>query len=235
MRRVLSPSDFGIIRRKMIKIQKLPAPAVIVENGPGWTEALLAKIATGQKPTDAERSKYRRADIKKTLLEETHGKCAYCESKLRHIAYGDVEHIVPKSSTPALSFCWPNLTLACDICNTNKSDFRGNHDTFVDPYSVDPSSVFYFAGPLLMARPTCEAAAATERLLDLNRSDLFEKRREKIKNLAAQVEVYARTQDPTLKAILRRDIEDHETSADKEYAGLARQFLRELLEKNPNL
>ncbi|WP_422650097.1 HNH nuclease domain-containing protein [Cupriavidus sp. H18C1] len=215
----------------MIKIDKLPEPPVLVENSKNWTSTLLARIAAGERPTDAEKSRYRHAEIKAVLLEETDGKCAYCESKLRHIAYGDIEHITPKSTTPALSFEWRNLTLACDICNTNKSDFLGDHDTFVDPYSTDPTTVFFFAGPLLMARAACEAAAITERLLDLNRPELFEKRKEKIRNLAAQVEVYARTQDPDLKAVLRRDIEKHETSSDKEYAGLARQFLREFLEQ----
>src|ERR1700722_9410453 len=105
----------------MIKINKLPAPAILVEKSTEWTNALLEKISKGEKPTDAESNRYRHAKIKQALLDETHGKCAYCESKLRHIAYGDIEHVVPKSVRPELSFDWQNLTLACDVCNTNKS------------------------------------------------------------------------------------------------------------------
>jgi uncharacterized protein (TIGR02646 family) len=59
--------------------------------------------------------------------------CAYCESKLRHITYGDIEHIVAKAVDQSRTYDWTNLTIACDVCNTEKSDEEG----LVDPYTED--------------------------------------------------------------------------------------------------
>ena len=35
--------------------------------------------------------------VKDALREAQHGKCAFCESKISHIAHGDVEHFRPKA------------------------------------------------------------------------------------------------------------------------------------------
>src|SRR5437660_11067609 len=105
----------------MIKLSKTDEPAVLIERKADWTRTLVEKGARGEEPSDGEKNRYRHPDIKQALIAETHGKCAYCESKLLHITYGDVEHIVPKSAKIELSFQWKNLTLACDRCNTNKN------------------------------------------------------------------------------------------------------------------
>jgi uncharacterized protein (TIGR02646 family) len=41
-------------------------------------------------------SVYGAKSVKKTLLTAQHGKCAFCESKFEHVAFGDVEHFRPK-------------------------------------------------------------------------------------------------------------------------------------------
>ena len=99
-------------------------PKVLQDKAQQWTEELLAVLARGEKPTDAIKGRYRHPDIKNAIKVETSDKCAYCESKITHIAYGDIEHIIPKSKVPARAYEWQNLTLACDICNGNKGDFR---------------------------------------------------------------------------------------------------------------
>jgi uncharacterized protein (TIGR02646 family) len=104
----------------MIKLLKGDKPQVLKDNAATWGKTLVDKKARGEKPTDPDKARYRHPDIKVALIAETHGKCAYCESKLLHIAYGDIEHITPKSVKIELSVEWQNLTLACDRCNTNK-------------------------------------------------------------------------------------------------------------------
>lgn len=74
----------------MIKLQKGPEPNVLQADAERWTAELLA---AGDK-AKAKNSRYGHPDVKAALIAETNGKCAYCESKLLHIAYGDVEHIV---------------------------------------------------------------------------------------------------------------------------------------------
>lgn len=205
----------------MIKLEKGDESDILSENAQQWTRAILRKYAEGDAPSRTEKSRYNHPDIKHALVAETHGKCAYCESKLRHVAYGDIEHIVPKYDDPAKWFSWANLTLACDICNTKKSHAPVTEETFIDPYEVDPEEHFWQMGPIVYSRPGCDAAALTERLLELNRAELVERRHERITGLMRMLEAFERCGDRDLKNLLWEDFTS-ETQAHNEYAALAR-------------
>ncbi len=71
---------------------------------------------------------YAAPDVKQTLKDMQHGKCCFCESKITHIAYGDVEHFRPKKAVlqdgqlerPGyywLAYTWENLLFSCELCN----------------------------------------------------------------------------------------------------------------------
>jgi uncharacterized protein (TIGR02646 family) len=73
---------------------------------------------------------YAHRSVKQALIEAQHGKCAFCESKVTHVASGDVEHFRPKKGyrqrkgdplgRPGyywLAYEWSNLFFACEICN----------------------------------------------------------------------------------------------------------------------
>ena len=214
----------------MIKLQKGEEPEILARNAERWTEVVVGKIDVGQAPTKSERSRYNHVDIKRALVAETHGKCAYCESKLRHISHGDIEHVIPKSKNPTKWFSWPNLTLACDVCNTNKSEAQVDGDVFIDPYEVDPEEHFWQVGSMVWARPGCDAAALTERLLDLNRADLVEKRGERIAGLMKMIESIERCKNGDLKQLLWEEFAA-ETGAHREYAALSRAIVQLVREK----
>ena len=68
--------------------------------------------------------------MKNALITAQQGKCAFCESKVRHIAHGDVEHYRPKGGVRQsdgdaleqpgyfwLAYGWGNLFFACQVCN----------------------------------------------------------------------------------------------------------------------
>jgi 5-methylcytosine-specific restriction endonuclease McrA len=205
----------------MIKLQKGPCPVILQNNRAGWTAALIAAIAAGRSPTKTERGRYNEASIKASLVSETHSKCAYCESKLRHVAYGDTEHIAPKSADPNHWFDWSNLTLACDRCNTNK----GEHTDVIDPYVVDPEDYLWFAGALVFGRPGSDDGMLSERRLKLNRDDLLERRSERLKGLVIQLDRISRVQNPAVRDALKSDFLE-ETTDDKEYAAMAREIVR---------
>lgn len=213
----------------MIKLTKGPEPAVLTDNFATWTHTLTQKSAQGVAITSADKAHYRHKDIKSALLTETSGKCAYCESKLRHITYGDIEHIVPKSSDIALTFKWENLTIACDVCNTNKSDHFADSDEFVDPYTVSPEDHFFFSGPFIFPKGASERAKLTESRLQLNRAELLERRKERMEYLHSLIEIYCRTTNHSLKQILLNDIVNQETAHDREYAALSRRFIADAL------
>jgi uncharacterized protein (TIGR02646 family) len=205
----------------MIKLSKSEKPPVLIENETEWTKTLAEKKQRGEEPTETEKTRYRHPNIKQALIAETHGKCAYCESKLLHIAYGDVEHIVPKSAKIELSVEWENLTLACDRCNTNKK----THEGLIDPYTVDPKDHFHFVGPFVFARPNSDAGKLTETTLDLNRGELFERRGDRIKALRELIDTMERTADENLKTVLKQDIKKNELGDEVEYAAISRAFV----------
>ena len=209
----------------MIKLEKIEEPDILAQNAAQWTEVVVTKIDNGEEPTRTERSRYNHREIKEALLQETNSKCAYCESKFRHVTYGDVEHVVPKSNVPAKWFDWQNLTVACDVCNTNKSDAPVDGESFIDPYDVDPEQHFWHIGSTVWAKPGCDAAALTERLLDLNRVDLVERRAERLRNLMRMLEVVERCQKEELKKALWEEFVA-EAGSQREYAALARSLMQ---------
>jgi uncharacterized protein (TIGR02646 family) len=211
----------------MIKLKKTSAPKILVDKEATWTKTIVDRISKGEKPTETERTRYRHPDIKKALISETFGKCAYCESKLLHIAYGDIEHIHPKSEDANNIFKWENLTLACDRCNTEKGIIR----SIVDPYINEPSNFFEFLGPMVIPDPKNEIAVVTERSLKLNRLELMERRSDKIKYLASQLLILSHTKNQELKDVLRKDLLLNETSESQEFAATARSFLKTMIGK----
>src|ERR1700730_8172550 len=147
----------------MIRLIKGEKPDILVRNGQSWTQELLSALAKGKDINAARKNRYNNRAIKTELLKETGEKCAYCESKFRHVTFGDIEHITPKDSSPELTYEWSNLTIACDVCNTNKGAKVG----FIDPYVDDPTTRFKFRGPMICAVPTDETAKMTVLVLDL--------------------------------------------------------------------
>jgi len=163
----------------MRRLEKIAPPGVLVRQGATWTQALVEHERRGSTPSDAELRRYNHPDIKNALLEECRGKCAYCESKFRHVAYGDIEHITPKKHGATYYFCWDNLTIACDVCNT----LKGCRSDLLDPYVDDVDSAFYILGPMLFATAGDDKALATEAQLKLNRIELLERRKARLSYL----------------------------------------------------
>lgn len=74
---------------------------------------------------------YGHKTVKSALKKAQNDKCCFCESKVTHISYGDVEHFRPKAAyknkksdkvtkKPAyywLAYEWTNLLFSCQICN----------------------------------------------------------------------------------------------------------------------
>jgi uncharacterized protein (TIGR02646 family) len=127
----------------MIRVHKPAAPAVL--SGRGVTEARKLCAAhdsspgdyrTGKRKFRLKRSIYAHQTVKAALLEAQHHKCAFCESRVTHIAYGDVEHYRPKAGYQQregdalrrpgyywLAYSWDNLLFVCQLCNQER---KGN-------------------------------------------------------------------------------------------------------------
>lgn len=217
----------------MIRLAKGPVPAVLLANAHAWNDAIQRRAADGEEPTPAEKTKYRHPDIKAALVNETSNKCAYCESKLQHIHHGDVEHIVPKSLDISKIFDWDNLTLACEICNQNKSNLDPNANEIIDPYRVDPAIHVHFQGAFVFPLGTAKGTS-TIAILDLNRPRLIEERAERLKYLMGILDNVLRSDLPlAVRRSILKNFFERDASSKESFCKMASDALSALVNRLP--
>lgn len=210
----------------MIKINKLPKPKILQENDKVWTAEYLNALQNKTLLTDKIKNRYNNDEIKQTLIEETHGKCAYCESKLKHISFSDIEHILPKSQRPDLYVEWSNLTISCEICNRiNKKDYYNPNDPLLNPILDIPSEHLMSLGAILYKIPGSRKGEISISILDLNRTELIERRTEKLNSFAMLVDKYSTETNEKIKALLKEEI-IRESSENSEYSFMLSSYLK---------
>jgi uncharacterized protein (TIGR02646 family) len=116
----------------MIRIHKpSEPPAVLREHGPRLLAEVCRLVELGEVASLRFDSMiYGAAEVKEHLKAIQHDKCCFCESKISHVAFGDVEHFRPKKAVRQadeqperkpgyywLAYEWSNLYLACEECN----------------------------------------------------------------------------------------------------------------------
>ena len=211
----------------MRKINKLKKPQILVTYAVKWTQEYCSCLSAGQKPSEEVASRYKHPTIKATLEQETHEKCAYCESKIKHVTYGDIEHILPKNkdARPDLYVEWTNLTLACEQCNrSGKRTYYSPQLLLINPYIDDPEQHFNDIGPLIMPVPGDNRAYVTRNVLQLNRAALVERRIERITLVEPLLTSWAKEQDIVVKELLEQELHD-QYSEDKEFSSTIKAYL----------
>lgn len=216
----------------MIALKKLPEPSVLSENKAQWTaqykEAKKEAEATGGRISDAIKARYQDSEIKKQIIAETNGKCAYCESKILHTSPGDIEHIKPKSQFEDDIFEWNNLTLSCSECNRRKSDNYDPELVLINPYETDPESHLVACGSRIVGFDDIGDMAVE--LLELNRVHLLEKRSDRLANLNAKWNEVKGAPNPTLKKLRLKQLVRIMESREEEYVMVSRAFVKPLLD-----
>lgn len=198
----------------MIRVKTKPAtpPAVLTTDGAVETAGLCAAYERdrtayrdGTKTFDFKSAIYGHDTVKEALKLAQHGKCAFCESPITHVQYGDVEHFRPKKGflrggrlvRPGyywLAYDWDNLLLACQICNqrhkrnafpllrgsrrarSHLGSIAGEKPVFIDPAHEDPMNDIGFREHVPCARNRSVRGRRTIRGLGLARRDLMEVR-----------------------------------------------------------
>ncbi len=212
----------------MIKMTKIEKPSVLEENEDEWRGLFLAYKAGDKSISSTIENKYAHKEIKKAIIKETDGKCVYCESKILHISFGDIEHILPKSELPEKCFEWSNLTLACTVCNNKKRDFYDEQNLLIDPYIDNPDEHFYYAGPIIFN--LTDRGNLTKIKIDLNRPDLMENRIKHLKDLDGFIMQIQNTQYQDLRNALLEDLRKKAYHTE-EYSKMTKDFLNVLEEK----
>lgn len=209
----------------MIKVNRTAKPTVLVRNEATWTKAIRSAKTPQAKDTAIE--KYRHQEIKSALVKMFSGKCAYCESKISHIDYGDIEHFKPKSKYPLEAVKWENLLLACKRCNgaEYKSDefpSKQKGGWLINPCTDEPDTHFRFEfdvqARLAVVFGKTTRGDTSEKIYGLNKPDLLKQRSVQIRRLIALARYYAA--DGTVKNLL-----DEAAKGESEYAAFARMVL----------
>lgn len=170
---------------------------------------------------------YKYPENKKALQIASYEKCMYCESKITHVYFGDVEHIKPKSIFPEDEFNWENLGFVCAKCNNAKGDKYHAECPYIDPYQEDPSNFFIARDCLIAERRGDERAEITKMDIDLNRAGLVERRKERLDAIQKFVSNAFSKNNQTLKNFAIRELKK-EALPNSEYSF----FVRSLLERH---
>lgn len=118
----------------MIRIHKPQAPYILRTRGVTErrrnSQRYTRDFNAFMRDIEFNSSIYGHETVKQALRQAQHEKCCYCESKISHVDYGDVEHFRPKGgyqqqfSDPLqqpgyywLAYDWDNLYLSCTLCN----------------------------------------------------------------------------------------------------------------------
>lgn len=219
----------------MIHVVRKPCPDILAKKAAAWTAALLqARTNEAANPCaetktareNAEK-KYNQKAIKEALKDMFFGKCAYCESHIVHIDYGDIEHFRPKTLYPECCFDWDNLLLGCTVCNNNKlAQFpTAPEKQLINPTNELPENYFDFEydgyTQLANVLPKNSRGEETEKILRLNRSDLLKNRSNEIKKIVA-IAIFAQRGNTDALFLLRESCESK-----SQYAAFSRAIARE--------
>lgn len=213
----------------MIRLQRREVPDHLAQRIAQRTQRFLALREAGETIPENLATAYKDPEVKLLLREETADKCAYCESKIPHVDYGDVEHLISKAARPDLRFEYTNLTYACGVCNTKKGDYNDEQTPLLNPYIDDIERHLLAVGPMVMRLPTSDRGLVTQKRLDLNRGALVERRTERLEAIGTLMDQVARASIPAIREVLLDQVRQ-ECDADKEYAFVARSFVSRTLE-----
>jgi len=206
----------------MIAITRSQKPSILERKEQDWLASLCQAVTKTEKENAT--NKYQHPEIKTALHTLFHGKCAFCESKIKHVSDPHIEHYRPKSKFPDLTFAWDNLLLACGVCNSAK--YKGDRfpeanegGPYINPCTDNPEDHFQFVydkrAKLASVYGKTKRGETTEKELGLNRYDLRTYRSKQIEMLVC-IASYAQT-DPDAQKLL-----DEAKQANAEYAAFAR-------------
>lgn len=202
----------------MIRIEKNPAPARLASKAKDWTTQALSTTPGPERQSLIRKLLNSDKSIKAALLREAAEKCAYCESTMRHVSPGDLEHIIPSSNRPELAFEWKNMILCCYWCNTWKGNYYKEELLLVDPTRDDPNEHLIFCCLHLLGKT--DRGAKTCEQLQLNRNELLQTRKERVDRLMPLIQMIIREENVERKALLVSELRN-ETSKTNPHSKIA--------------
>jgi len=245
----------------MIRVHKpSAAPTVLTTRGAAETkkhceeyERHRSEYRSGKKTFAFERSIYGDPTVKNALSTAQHGKCAFCEAKITHVQYGDVEHLRPKAGfrrggslvRPGyywLAYDWNNLLLACQICNqrhkrnafplvkgslrvrSHLGSIHKEKPKFIHPGEEDPTAEIGFRDHVPYPKNGSARGRATIHGLGLARRELMEVRADLLAKVRA-IRDLLRILPPGPERQQAEEILRKAQQDEAEFAAMVRSFL----------
>jgi len=209
----------------MRNVSKLAPPSLLIRNKESWDRAIA------ERNNDYNRTRYRDAQIKQLLLEETKGKCVYCESKVGHNCPGDIEHKIPTSIRLDLIFDWDNMTIACNECNRRKLNYYDPDWMFLDPNIDDVESRIQHLGPLVFNQPGDKRSEITVRILEVDKIDarraLIARKIEKLEQTKNLIERIVLERNQIIRNFMLSELQES-CSIAAEFSGMTRAYVTDL-------
>lgn len=182
----------------MIHLQRPPKPIKLTED--------LQTELTEKFKADKNQDVWNKSFLRTALLDMSHGKCCYCETRINEgPAYMHIDHFKPKSIYPDEVVNWDNLFPACGDCNSEKTDHDTVKKPILNPCEDDPRQFFYLSQAFYKSidRNPGSIANLTINVLDLN--DLDKKCKVRYKVMAElvkkldEIALFARANRETLQ------------------------------------
>lgn len=200
----------------MIRIKKKETalvPEILATRGKAEIISFNERYDNGEREfesKDFDSKIYGHDEVKKSLIKIQDYKCCFCESKIGHISYGDVEHFRPKAgwvqndekiNKPGyywLSYQWNNLLLSCQKCNqrykknyfpllpystraiSHNDDIKSEQPLFINPADEEAEAFITFNEEIPKAVDDNERGNETIKKLGLDRELLNEQRRNRL-------------------------------------------------------
>lgn len=211
---------------------------------------------TGKQKFEFKGSIYRHSSVKKTLKIAQHSKCCYCESHIKNYSTIDhfrpktsVRNTKQSERKyPGyywLAYEWDNLYLSCASCNSHKNDIfplsnpqdcatshksKLSQETpsLVDPGNENPQDFITFEGAIAIGiDSSTERGKTTIDVIQLNRSELIEKRLKRLQILKTLIKCVDTAKKNTNNSELQKIAKQSEklietlTSAEEEFLAAA--------------
>ncbi len=119
------------------------------------------------------------------------------------------------------------MTLSCSECNRRKGDYYDSSCMFLDPYIDDVESLLIHLGPIVLSKgdnPRCEITIRILELDSKSRSQLVDRKYEKLENVRNLIARIHSTTNTTLKSFLIKEL--YEMSAvSAEFSAMVKEFV----------
>jgi len=197
----------------MIQLKKKlasAAPSVLKEKGKNQSDIFKEKFDKSEREFSFDSGIYGDSTVKEELVRLQDDKCCFCEAKITHISYGDVEHFRPKAgwvqdneplNKPGyywLAYDWENLFLSCQICNqrykknyfpladnskrakSHKDNIDAEEPLFIHPAKENPEKFIAFKDEVPVTVNNDPRGDRTIKELGIDREKLNDRRRERL-------------------------------------------------------